>query len=78
MPVRRILSSSLSRDEIADGTGAVVRIVWRDSKRRNLKADLTDDEVAALMDHRSDDGQKIDWQEMRTRGVRRGRGRVTE
>lgn len=45
MPVRRLLVSSLSGEPIPDGTGARVRIMFNNSDRVDMRADLTDAEV---------------------------------
>lgn len=48
MPVRTVRVSSLSGDVIPDGTGARIRVMWNDSDRVDLRADLTDDEALKL------------------------------
>lgn len=48
MPVRTVRISSLSGDIIPDGTGARLRVIWQDDSRTDLRADLTDAEVAKL------------------------------
>jgi hypothetical protein len=48
MPVKTIRVSSLSGDEIPDGTGARVRIMWSDQRRLDMRMDLSDEEAAEL------------------------------
>jgi hypothetical protein len=45
MPVKRMLISSLSGEEIPEGTGARIRIMFNDPRRVDQRADLTDQEV---------------------------------
>lgn len=49
MAVETIRKSDASGDEIPEGTGARIRVLFNDPKRVDLRADLTDDEVARLM-----------------------------
>jgi hypothetical protein len=48
MPVKTVRVSSLSGDEIPDGTGARVRIIFSDPARVDMRADLTDAEALKL------------------------------
>lgn len=50
MPVRTVRISSLSGAVIPDGTGARVRIMWNDPGKLDMRADLTDEEVAELIE----------------------------
>lgn len=48
MPLKTVRISSLSGNEIPDGTGARVRIMWTKPGRVDMRADLTDEEAARL------------------------------
>ena len=48
MPVRTVRISSLSGEQIPDGTGARVRIMWADPQRLDMRMDLSDEEAAKL------------------------------
>jgi hypothetical protein len=54
MPIRRVLISSFSGDEIAPGTGARVRVMYNDPNRPDRRADLTDEEVDQLLPFATD------------------------
>lgn len=49
MPIVRIRVSSASGDEIPEGSGARIRVMWNDQSRADMRADLTDEEVAKLL-----------------------------
>lgn len=49
MAVETIRKSDASGDEIPEGTGARIRVVWHDPERVDLRADLTDEEVERLL-----------------------------
>lgn len=65
MPRRRVVTtevtSSLSGDEIPEGTGAVIRIQWKEPNRQNVRADLTNEETQKLMEYDDGTGKTIDW-----------------
>jgi hypothetical protein len=48
MPVKTVRVSSLSGDVIPDGTGARIRIMFTDTNRVDMRADLTDEETTRL------------------------------
>jgi hypothetical protein len=64
MAVVQIRRSDKSGEEIPEGTGARVRVMFADD-RDDLRADLTDEEVRELLPFA---------QEVRTRPTRRGPG----
>lgn len=49
MPRVTILQSDLSGDEIPEGSGARIRVMWYDPNKNDMRADLTDAEVKKLL-----------------------------
>jgi hypothetical protein len=69
MPVKQIRVSSLSGDEIPDGTGARVRVIYNDPERTDHRADLTDAEAEKLV-------QQYKAEQVEPRPERRGARRM--
>lgn len=49
MAVETIRRSDASGEDIPEGTGARIRVVWNDPEKNDLRADLTDAEVEELL-----------------------------
>lgn len=49
MALETVRRSDKSGDEIPEGTGARVRVMFYDPDRNDLRADLTDEEVKKLL-----------------------------
>ena len=49
MAIVQLRRSDVSGVEIPDGTGARVRVMFNDPERDDMRADLTDEEVAELL-----------------------------
>ncbi len=49
MPLMYVRFSSASAEQIPDGTGARVRVMWNDGTKVDMRADLTDEEVAKFL-----------------------------
>jgi hypothetical protein len=49
MALETVRKSDASGELIPEGTGARIRVIFNDPERHDLRADLTDDEVAELL-----------------------------
>ena len=67
MAIVQVKKSDVSGEEIPEGTGARIRVMFNDPDKLDLRADLTDAEVAQLLPFA---------QEVEPRPSRRGERRI--